>query len=278
MLFFAIGVLIVLVIGICFFGERAMRTSYEDKVNHALSTSKVVQDIVTEEDIADLPAPVQKYLHYVGVVGKPKAHNLHMKIEGEMKRGLDKPWMKVVVDQHNFYDEFTRLFYIKGKMFGIPLTGIDSYIEGKGRMLIKLASVIKVADETGEQMNQAELVTLLNDISLLSPSALVDKRITWKTVDEQSVECSIEDKGMKVSAILYFNAEGALINFVTEDRYYTTPNGEFIKTKWSTPVKDYKTVNGVTFPTYGEGVWHLESGEFIYAKFHMKNVEYNVVK
>ncbi|MEK4508461.1 hypothetical protein EJP82_16050 [Paenibacillus anaericanus] len=273
-----IGIIIIFIVGICIYGAWTMRTSYEDKVNKAFSTLEVTQDILTQEDIADLPAPVKKYLHYVGAVGKPKVHNLHMKIEGEMKQGLDKPWMKVVVDQHNFYDQYTRLFYIKGKIFGIPLTGIDSYIEGKGRMLIKLASVIKVADESGEKMDQAELVTLLNDISLLSPAALVDSRITWNSIDDQRVECSIEDKGMKVSAILYFNTEGALVDFVTEDRYYTTSDGESIKTKWSTPVKDYQTVNGVKFPAYGEGIWHLEGGDFVYAKFHMKLAEYNVTK
>ncbi len=257
-----------------------MKKQYRELVNSHLAAESIADKgtpaVLTEGDIAYMPEPVQNYLRYMGAVGKARVENTKISIKGEMKLGKDRPWSRVTVDQTNFYKDYARLFFIKTRMFGIPVSGIDSYVGGKGRMHIKLASWLTVADQTGPEMDQAELVTLLNDISLLSPGALVDNRIKWTPVDEHSASCTMEDGGVKVAATLYFNDDGALVDFVTDDRYFTKPDGEYVRTRWSTPVRDYRTVGGVTFPTYGEAVWHLPEGDFLYAKFHMDRIEHNV--
>jgi len=38
---------------------------------------------------------------------------------------------------------------------------------------------------------------------------------------------------------------------------------------------DYKEINGITIPTKVEVIWKLEKGEFSYAKFNVKKIEYN---
>lgn len=271
-------IIIAILIYICVHGGNNMKKKYEANVEKNLLSSEMDDRILTNNNISYLPEPVQKYLNYVGVIDNPRVENMKVEIEGEMKQGVDKPWMKVKVEQHNFYKKYARLFYIKGRMFGIPLIGTDSYIEGKGNMIIKLASLVKVVDESGEIMNKAALVTLLNDMCILSPAALVDNRIKWEAIDDLNAKCSIEDDGNKVYATLYFNDIGELINFETYDREFLDSNGNYIKAKWSTPIKDYKTVDGITYPTYGEAVWHLEDGDFTYAKFNVKDVKYNVSK
>lgn len=270
--------IIAILIYMCVHGGNNMKKKYEANVEKNLLSSEMDDKILTNHDISYLPEPVQKYLNYVGVVDNPKVENMKVEIEGEMKQGVDKPWMKVKVEQHNFYKKYARLFYIKGRMFGIHLIGTDSYIEGKGNMTIKLASLVKVVDESGEIMDKAALVTLLNDMCILSPAALVDNRIKWEAIDRLSAKCSIEDGGNKAYATLYFNDKGELINFETYDREFADSNGNYVKAKWSTPIKDYKTVDGITYPTYGEAVWHLEDGDFTYAKFNVKDVKYNVSK
>ncbi len=54
-------------------------------------------DIVSEEDLKPLPEPVQNYLRYVGVVGKPKVNTVRMVFEGEM-RDREKGWFKFTND------------------------------------------------------------------------------------------------------------------------------------------------------------------------------------
>jgi hypothetical protein len=41
-------------------------------------------------------------------------------------------------------------------------------------------------------------------------------------------------------------------------------------------MKEYKSFDGINVPTYGEAVWHYQEGEFVYGKFHLASIEYNV--
>ena len=54
---------------------------------------------VSEEMLADLPAPVQRYLDYTGVVGKPWVNTVTLKQTGRFRQGLDRPWMPMVAEQ-----------------------------------------------------------------------------------------------------------------------------------------------------------------------------------
>jgi len=277
--FIIYSIIFLLLVGTTFliYKSQSMKRLYKAEVEKRIHENSEVSDdlILTEKDTGHLPEPVRKYLSYVGAMGKEKVHNARIVFDGEMKLGQEKDWMQVQTQQYNFYANPARLFYIKGNMFGIPLVGLDSYFEGRGNMLIKLASLITVADQKGKEMDLGEMVTLFNDMCLLTPAALIDPRIDWETIDPLTVRGTFKNGNYQVSGILYFNEEGALVNFVTEDRYYAPIGAEPQKVKWSTPVKDYREVNGIKIPGYGEAIWHFPDGDFCYAKFKIKEVEYN---
>jgi hypothetical protein len=277
--FFIYSIVLLLLVGTTFiiYKSQSIKRLYKAEVQKRIHQNIEVSDdlVLTEKDTNHLPEPVRKYLSYVGAMGKEKVHNVRIVFDGEMKMDRKKDWIKVKTQQYNFFDNPARLFYIRGNMFGIPLVGLDSYYDGKGNMLIKLASLVTVADEKGEEMDIGEIVTLFNDMCLLTPATLIDRKIHWETIDQLTVKGTFSDQNYQVSAVLYFNEEGALINFVTEDRYYAPIGEPPQKVKWSTPVKDYKEINGVKVPTYGEAIWHFPEGDFCYAKFRVKEIEYN---
>lgn len=76
----------------------------------------------------------------------------------------------------------------------------------------------------------------------------------------------------KISATLFFNHKGQLINFVSDDRYAF----DMKQYRFSTPVKNYKQINGRNIIKYGETIWNYPDGEFTYGKFTLKSIEYNV--
>jgi hypothetical protein len=45
-----------------------------------------------------------------------------------------------------------------------------------------------------------------------------------------------------------------------------------------TPVSNYENINGYNLPTYGEAIWHYPDGEFVYGKFKVKSVVYNLTE
>lgn len=137
-------------------------------------------------------------------------------------------------------------------------------------MLIKPLSLFVVVDIKGKEMYPTETVTLFNDLCLFAPAALIDISITWKAIDERSAKATFTTNGTSISAVLYFNETGQLINFISNDRYSVSEMKTF---PFSTPTKNYKNIDGYNLPTYGEAIWQYPDG-----KFELKKIEYNVTK
>lgn len=232
--------------------------------------------LLTDNDIKRLPQPVQKYLHYVGAVGKPQVENVRAVLAGQMKRDIRSDWMSIHSEQYNFFDEATRLFYIYSDIFGIPFDGLHAYIGDNATMRIKVANIFQVADAKGEKMNKGETVTMFNDMCLLAPASLIDPHIEWEAIDPLAVKARFTNAGNTITAILYFNERGELINFISDDRYLSSDGKTYLNYRWSTPVKGYKKYNGRKIPSYGEAVWDMPEGQFVYIKMDIKEVEYNL--
>jgi hypothetical protein len=253
--------------------KKAYDAEVKKELGHASSSEK---DILTEEDINHLPEIVQKYLRYANVVGKEKVRNFRAVFEGEFRPDPKKGWCSMSGCQYNDLTDTTRLYYLQMKMFGLPVNGFHKYTDAKATMLVKLAGLITVADGKGEEMNQSETVTVLNDMCLLAPASLIDDRIEWEPIDPLTVKAIFSNKGYKISAMLYFNDKGELINFVSDDRCYSPTGKTYEKFRWSTPVKDYKDYNGIKISSGGEAVWSFPDGEYSYGRIYLKDIEYNV--
>jgi len=79
-----------------------------------------------------------------------------------------------------------------------------------------------------------------------------------------------------VSAILYFNETGELINFVSDDRSALQDDGTMKQVRWETPVSDYGEFDGRKVPTYGKTIWNYPEGDFTYGVFTLKSIRYNI--
>ena len=170
--------------------------------------------------------------------------------EGEM-REKGKDFFKFTSVQYNFFDNPARLFFMKAKMYGITVPGYHCYQYEKATMQVKLIGLFNVVNAKGGLMNKAETVTLFNDLCLMAPAALIDKRIEWTTIDSLSAKAQFTNGINVISATLYFNALGQLINFVSDDRYVITGIKQY---RFSTPVKEYRQLDGQNIWTYGETV------------------------
>lgn len=262
--------LIFIVCLLSFTGWR-FEKSYERDVNQAMQTAKGESGVVTEAHLQHLPPPVQKYLRYAGVVGKPKVQCYKMVFDGQM-REKGKDWFPFTSEQYNFTGEPTRLFFMKATMYGITVPGYHDYKDGCAGMHIKLFGLFPVVNESSGVLDGAETVTLFNDMCLFAPGSLIDKRIQWENVNDTFAKATFSVNGHTITAQLLFNEKGELTNFVSDDR---TAIADKKKYRFSTPVRDYKNFGGYILPSYGEAVWHYSDGEFVYGRFHVKAVQYN---
>jgi hypothetical protein len=233
------------------------------------------QPPVTEKDLEHLPKPVQKYLKNAGVVGKPRVQNLRVEFNAKMKMNQDSGWNDASAVQYEFFDKPARLFYMVMNMYGIPFEGLHAYIGPKAVMKIKAAKLIPVVNAEGADMNKGETVTLFNDMCLMAPATLIDKKIKWETLDEKTVKAVFTNEGNTISATLYFNEKGELVNFISKDRSMSSDGKIYKYYPWKTPVLGYKIFDGIKIASVGEAVWETETGDFAYGHFEIKNIQYN---
>ncbi len=265
---------VVLLVGIAAWASQHFESTFSKDVKSNLQQTAAVQPgLLTETDIQFLPLPVQKYIRYSGAINQPGIKNMKIVFDGEM-RDKGKDWFTFRSVQYNFFDNPARLFFMKGKMYGITVPGYHCYQNATATMQIKLFGLFNVVNVKGAIMNKAETVTLFNDMCLMAPAALIDKRIEWVPIDSLSTGATFTNGPNKITATLYFNERGQLINFTSDDRSAL----DMKQYRFSTPVKDYAQMEGKNIWKYGEAVWHYPDGEFVYGKFYLKSIEYNVAE
>lgn len=250
--------------------------SYKNEVKTGLERSTSIPEaLVTEADLQPLPVPVQRYLRYTGAVGKPKVYNFKVVFDGKIRKNEQSEWMPFASEQYNFMDIPTRLFFMKATMKGLPVAGYHAFHNGKAYMNIRLLSLLKVQYQTGKEMGIAETVTFFNDMCCMAPATLIDPRVQWLETDGNKVKAAFTNNGMTITAWLYFNDAGQLVNFISNDRYAAGDDGSMRQLPWSTPMKNYKELNGRRVAGYADAIYTYPEGDLTYGTFETTNVEYN---
>ncbi|KAJ6254616.1 hypothetical protein M0813_12218 [Anaeramoeba flamelloides] len=234
--------------------------------------------LVTEKDLEHLPLCVSRYLKYVNVVGKPKTENFEVHFRGYMKFKPKAKPINIEAEQTSVISNSTRIFLINSKLFGIPFKGLHLFTDSFAFMKIKLASILQVVNIQNEIMLQSETVTFFNDMCLLAPSTLINQNIKWEEIDQYSAKATFTLNKVTISAVLEFNKEDQLINFVSKDRYYQTKENDYKLVQWSTPIEKYHTVNDQNLTKKASAIWSLPNEEFKYADFEIIKFQSNVKK
>lgn len=264
---------ILLLIALLSLTTRLFELSYKKEANGLVKQrSRLTVPLLTAADIGHLPVPVQRYLIYCGVLNQPKVLNMQVLFEGQM-REKGKDFFSFRSEQYNFFENPARLFFMKAAMYGITVPGYHRYVNATASMDIRLFGQFSVIHQSGPGMDSTETVTLFNDMCLLAPASLIDSRISWETIDSLTVRAVFINQGISISATLYFNTAGQLINFISNDRMAIADHK---KIPFSTPVHQYRPVRGFNLMSDADAVWDYPDGKFVYGKFRLKDIRYNL--
>ena len=259
-------------------GPHSARAEYRQRVGTALSAVPA-DTLLTDEGLLHLPAPVAAYVRQSGAVGLPRVSSFRAHIHGRIRASATKPWMAFTGEQVNtFGPEPSRLFFIDATMLGVPVDVLHTFVGPEARMRAKVCSLVTMVDASGPDMDRAETVTLFNDMCILAPAALADAPIIWHDIDDRHVGASYTNGAQTIGAVLTFNDDHELVDFVSDDRLAASPDGKsFTRLTWSTPLTRYQSIGSRRVATKGEARWHAAGpdGEFTYLDFHLDDIAYN---
>ncbi len=196
--------------------------------------------LVTPAELAGLPASVRRYFDFMNVVGRPRDWSFRLGFSGRFRRSVSEPWMTCTAWQYDTVDH-TRIFHMRARLFGLlPFVARDTHVDGHGRMLVRLFDRFTVADGRGEPFDIGELVTWLNDATLIDPSMLLTPSVTFGAVDTGHFTVSVSDHLRTVTATVSIDDRGAPLDFDTRDRFYADPTGLPLRCQWTTPVEGWR--------------------------------------
>jgi hypothetical protein len=256
--------------------RTAMQVKVDAQVREYVHQAQQTKsEIITAADLAPLPEPVQRYLRFAQVVGKPRVKCVKVRQSGFMRTSPKQQWMLVEAVQYStLAGPLSRMWYAQIKMGPLALLkGHDSYDNGTGHMLIRLLSMFSVVDIRGPEIDMSALIIFINDM-VMWPTAFLSDYIQWEPIDTRSACIQVNLHGKQFSAVLVFNDLGEMVDFITEDRYRTVGKG-YERAKWSTPLRRYRQANRLCIPSEGDAIWHLPEGEFTYIRATIGEVQYD---
>ena len=161
------------------------------------------------------------------------------------------PWVPVKAEQWYSVRPPGFVWYATLHIGPVPIVrALDMYLTGEGRMLIKAASLVTVADAKGKEFDQGEMVRYLSEM-IWFPSAFLEDNVSFEAVDARSARVILTHGGRTASGTLFFDREGRLTEFVA--RRYDGTNLE----TWSVSIAAYGQFEGLNLPVRGRqhGSW-----------------------
>lgn len=258
-----IGVLIV----VFFLGKWYSQRQFKQEVKQLFSGSNIPSNKIYEtSQLSGLPDPVQRYFKLVLKPHQPYIGCMRATHDGLFKVGKNKDWINIHGEQYATTEKPGFIWKGTTSMF----VARDMYIADKGRLVVALFSLFHVVDKMGEQYNQGELLRWLGESVMYPTNLLPGEHLHWFPIDAHHAKLSFIYKGLDLFFLFTFNSIGEITEMETK-RYMSEDKLEI----WVIKIADYKLISNILIPVRFEVLWRLKEGDFSYARFRMKTVEFD---
>lgn len=225
------------------------------------------------DDIADLPAPVQRYFETVLRPGQPHVKTVRLTQEGHFRLGdADAPWRPFTASQvystsppgYVWDAEITLLPFASARVF-------DAYVAGEGLLQANLFGAIPVARAgPTRQMNEAELQRYLSETPWFPTALLPAAGVTWEGIDDRTARATIKGGNVTATAVFHFDEEGYLTQ-LTADRYRQDIDAV---APWTGHYRAYERRDGIEIPNQAEVAWKTADSEVPYWRGTITEIDY----
>lgn len=203
---------------------------------------------VDEAAVRKLPAPVQRYFHYVFPDGIPVYTLVRLEQAGDFRRPLTESFQPTTAQQVIAANTPAMIFSATTPILpGIWARAYDFFADGKMRMKARIMSTLTVVDQKeSADLNAISLRRWLLESALYPRALLPGGPVRWEAVDDISARAVVEQDGLTARLIAHFDETGRMTRMTAEsDGDLTTPyhgSGEDVVRS------DYRLVAGQMIP------------------------------
>ncbi len=231
--------------------------------------------LLQEEDLAALPAPVKRWLHRTGAVGKPLMRNgrIDQQASMQMKPGQDD-WMEARAVQYSTLGTPGFVWTVEARMNSLLFfQGRDKFHNGKGEMLIRLNSLVGVVNQRGGKLDEGALQRFLGEM-VWFPSLAVSPAVVWEAIDDSTARATLSCGGISGSGTFHVNGAGDVTRF--EALRYKGGEDDAVRYPWLMNISGYDSFGGIRVPVQMTSTWKLDTGDWTWLKLAVTSVSYNI--
>lgn len=268
---------VILLVVLVFYNHLQFSTGVKNEIKQLLMLNQLTnRQILANDQIRQLPEPVQAWLRACGAVGHEVISNGHIsqKAQMKMKQG-QADWYTATATQYSGIAQPAFVWTVD-----LPLNtllhfnGRDKFENGKGEMVIKLNAMINIVSAKGAKIDESSLQRFLGEMVWL-PSLALSPYVNWEAIDATRAKATMTYGGTTGNGTFYFNDQGDVIKFVALRFQGNDP--EAVRREWILTVDDYQIFNGIKVPSKMKATWKLEQNDWTWLQLEVTGLKYNVL-
>ncbi|MDN5204147.1 hypothetical protein QQ008_22330 [Fulvivirgaceae bacterium BMA10] len=264
--------IIVIIASVLGYGEWKFNKTVTNELASLLPENLTEPKIISPNTISHLPSTVQNWLQFSKVIEKKQVQFVHLFQTGKMRIKPDGKWMKVKAEQWFSTHEPGFLWRASvGEGSFMKFSGMDSYLNGHGNMLIRLYALFPLVNASGSKIDQGVMVRYLSEM-IWFPSAALNDYITWQEITPSRVSATMTYNNLTVTGEFNFDDKGRILSF--EAQRYFDKTGKLETWFINIDAESYQTFHDRCIPTKAKVTWKLADEDFTWYELEISNVEY----
>jgi Family of unknown function (DUF6544) len=206
--------------------------------------------------LSGLPEPARRYLAHAIAPGTPLASAVFLRMRGEIKLRRWMPFVATEVIQPGR----GMLWRATARIHGIPISGFDRLIDGRGAMRWKAFGVLPVVDACGPDITRSAAGRMAAELLWL-PSALCGEEVAWEATEGSCARAKLRIGGEIPEVSFRLDARGGVAE-VRLARWGNPGGGDFRYEAFGAMVVAESRFSGYTIPVRLRVGWYAGTDRF----------------
>ncbi|MBH8551746.1 hypothetical protein I8751_05015 [Nostocaceae cyanobacterium CENA357] len=267
-IFFGIGALLAIAFIILVI-IRVRNEQEIDRIWRSLESSPT-GDRFTEDMVAELPPPVQRYFLHSIAPGTPLASSVSLEMSGSFRMAQDKPWIPMRAKQiTSALKGFVWKAVIGSGLF--KFMGADYYANKSGQMRFALWGLIPLVNVQNPDITRSAIGRFVGEFFWLPSALLLQRNVTWKEIDDKTIQASLKVDGEPVTLTMVTDIDGKLLKVSFPRWGEHTEDGSYTYIPFGGEFQEEHTFGGFTIPSQISAGWWF--GTERYSEFFLATIE-----
>lgn len=206
--------------------------------------------------LAGLPDAARRYLRHAIAPGTPLAGAVRIRMRGRIRlRG----WLPFTGEEVVVWDRGL-IWTATVRMFGLPISGSDRYVDGGGSQRWKLLGLIPVMSASGPDITRSTIGRVAAE-AVWMPSVLAGDNVSWNEIDASRAQARFTYAGEEIAYTLEIEESGRLRS-ISLKRWGDPDKGGFRYETFGGIVEEEETFDGYTIPTRLRLGWFFGTDRF----------------